>query len=390
MLELAKILQDIDNLGREQAESRNGLQTELSTADSVMALMGDDMDTTRSKIANAKTSWLTANFDESPLKTYPLPDLPGRHTVLASDGSQIMPDKNEVAMCYLLNASSITIPYGTGERPEAKTYPRLCYREDDLWEDNYDGNRVRMTDKLISVRRTIAEMNALEAAISKASKAETPTVALWDGSLIFWPIQNEPADYRQRTLNEYLRALNEAKEYGIPVAGYISDPGSRDFVNSMKIMLCDQSPIDCDKCKYRADGDTPPCDAVNRVKDSTVYNQRLKSGERSILFTSASKILKDYGDHVIRVFYLNVGREIIRVEIPLWVASDERLLNLTHTVCFDQAQKGRGYPVALSEAHEHAVVKGPERKAFYEMVERAFVKYGARVTRSFKRMSKNY
>ena len=152
-------------------------------------------------------------------------------------------------------------------------------------------------------------------------------------------------------------------------------------------MLCDHEVVDCDKC----DPDDPkPCEAVGRLKDTFIFNKRLAGGKRSVLFTSGSKILKDYREHNVRAFYLDTGRETARIEVPEWVANDPELINLTHAVCCDQAQKGRGYPVALAEAHEHAVVRGPERAAFYEMIERSFIKHGAPISRSMKRISKNY
>jgi hypothetical protein len=36
----------------------------------------------------------------------------------------------------------------------------------------------------------------------------------------------------------------------------------------------------------------------------------------------------------------------------------------------DQCAKGRGYPVALSEAHEQAVVRAADRRSFDELVRR--------------------
>ena len=68
-------------------------------------------------------------------------------------------------------------------------------------------------------------------------------------------------------------------------------------------------------------------------------------------------------------FYIKVADEIARVEIPQWVAMDENLLNLAHTLVLDQCQRGHGYPVALSEAHEKAVVTGVDREEFWQLVE---------------------
>ena len=96
----------------------------------------------------------------------------------------------------------------------------------------------------------------------------------------------------------------------------------------------------------------------------------LDYGERSALFISPSKIvMKHYGIHHIYFFYVNVGDEIARIEIPKWVATDEKLLNLTHTLVLDQCQRGYGYPAALSEAHEQAVVTGADRENFWQLLD---------------------
>ena len=390
MLELAKILRDIDDLGRERAELLKTLGNEFARADEVLSAISTDLQAARNRIRNARTSWLISDFEESPSNTYDLPDAPAKHAVVAVDGSQIMPDKHEVTLCYLINTAGITLYYGTGDRPVAETHPELRFRDQDLCETSYNGKTVCINEKLVGIRRTLAESVQMEKAVHAASKAGIPVVALWDGSLIRWSLQTEPEDYRKRVLAEHLRAFDAARDLGIPIAGYISDPGSKDFINSMRVMLCDQPDVDCDTCPYKDDPRAAPCDAIARLKDSSFLRTKLSSGSRSVLFTSSSTILDSYGDHRILAFYLNVGREIARIEVPQWIAEDDHLLNLVHAVCFDQAQKGRGYPIALAEAHEQAVVKGPERRAFFEMLERSFVKHGARVSHSLKRISKGY
>ena len=42
---------------------------------------------------------------------------------------------------------------------------------------------------------------------------------------------------------------------------------------------------------------------------------------------------------------------------------------LTHTLIYDQCMKGQGYPVALSRAHEQAIVRAADRRAFLGIVE---------------------
>lgn len=390
MLELAKIVGDIDNLGRERAESLTGLGEQFSQADGVVKEIARDLGHATHRIKNARTSWLVASFGERPDAVHPRPLCPSPHAVVAVDGSQIAPDRHEAAVCYLLNAASVILYYGTSDRPESKTVPKLCYREDELFEE-YGGRRVPVADKLLAMRRTLAESDELLHAIETAEPRGVPVVALWDGSLIRWALENEPPDYKRRVLSRFLHTFEVAGELNVPIAGYISDPGSKDFVNSMRVMLCDMDTVDCDKCAHT--DVTPgerPCDGISRLTDGMVFGRRLQEGERSVIFTSGSRILSDYGEHEIRAFYLNIGREVVRIEIPKWVADNPLLLDLVHAVCWDQAEKGRGYPVALAEAHEKAVIRGPERRAFYEMVERSFIKHGAPISRSLKRIAKGY
>jgi len=100
------------------------------------------------------------------------------------------------------------------------------------------------------------------------------------------------------------------------------------------------------------------------------------------------KVPKKHDPTPIRFFYLNVGREIARVEVPAWVAQDQVLLDRLHAVIYDQAQKGNGYPYALSRAHEQAVVNTADRERFNELVTAALLRQGLPVRTSEKSRSK--
>jgi hypothetical protein len=55
---------------------------------------------------------------------------------------------------------------------------------------------------------------------------------------------------------------------------------------------------------------------------------------------------------------------------------------------WDQAQLGRGYPIALQEAHEQAVLSMADRRLVEETVERLLATQGIVVTRTGKDGSK--
>ena len=71
---------------------------------------------------------------------------------------------------------------------------------------------------------------------------------------------------------------------------------------------------------------------------------------------------------------MHVGNEISRVEVPEWVHSNKYLLDLTHAAIVNQCEKGRGYPVALMEAHEQAVVTNHDREEFRKIIEEALMR----------------
>lgn len=112
--------------------------------------------------------------------------------------------------------------------------------------------------------------------------------------------------------------------------------------------------------------------------DRLLFARLLQPGERSARFRTRSKIEAYYeahgcSQHRTCFCYVNAGSEVVRLEMPEWVATDEALLDLVHAVCLDQSEKGQGYPRALTEAHELAVVRGADRISFYETLERMLV-----------------
>lgn len=174
------------------------------------------------------------------------------------------------------------------------------------------------------------------------------------------------------------------------VASYISLPNSAEVVNLLRLALCDLDPVGhCQvHCRALAPGGRR-CDAAHDVTDRELFARTLAPGERSAVFASRSPVARDaYGPHRVHFFYVNVGEEIGRVELPAWVADDPALLSLAHALVVDNARRGAGYPVALQEAHEQAVVTGADREAFKNMVERALEGRGLPVYTSQKQRSK--
>ena len=331
----------------------------------------------------------------------PKPDRPKEITVIAADGSQIFPDRHEVANCFLINIGYVVIHYGTGERPVLNSEPTLFYDEDDLYQE-WAGKRSPITREIVGVRRNAMELEKVVVLSAQAHAEGRTCVGLTDGTLILWMLEGKPYDFRRETLQTTLAGLERLRELRVPIAGYISDPGSADVLNALRVGLCPEQPPNCDKCPWKAaeaqylldlDGDSEPpapipCEPIAGVTDDMLYARKLKRGERSGVFRSASKILEDYGPHRICFFYVHTGWEIGRVEIPEWVAKDRDLLDLVHATVVDQVDKGRGYPVVLSESHERAIVRGADRDIFFKFLKDSFVKNKVKTEQSLKQLKK--
>jgi hypothetical protein len=101
-----------------------------------------------------------------------------------------------------------------------------------------------------------------------------------------------------------------------------------------------------------------------------------------------SAILDRYGDQRVQFMYVHTGDEIARLEAPAWVMQDETLRGFVHAAVVDQCRRGFGYPPALMEAHEQAVITMGERAVVEQMVEEALAAQGMVYVRSAKDRSK--
>jgi hypothetical protein len=84
-----------------------------------------------------------------------------------------------------------------------------------------------------------------------------------------------------------------------------------------------------------------------------------------------------------------VGTEIARIEFPAWVVNDPQMIDQALGLVLAQIQKGYGYPVAIAEAHNQAVVRSGDRNHFFALLEREMIKAGVKnVSISYKEARK--
>ena len=141
------------------------------------------------------------------------------------------------------------------------------------------------------------------------------------------------------------------------------------MVNAVRVSreVCGHETVNCDaNCGHLARG-ARNCDVVGGVTDAALFSRELEPGERSALFHSASSIVTEhYGEHQVCFFYVHVGEEVARMEMPAWTS--EEGIRLAHAGLLAQTEKGHGYPLALQEAHEQAVINGADREDFARLL----------------------
>ena len=296
----------------------------------------------------------------APDGSHACPPRPTPITVVATDGSQIYPDRHVEPACYLLNVSRVAFHYGTDEPPVLQAVPQLRYRARDLEDLAAEGDDAHfdVTVEVVSALRDELELHTLYETAAAERRAGRPLVALADGTLIRWMLRGmKNRALEDRLVARYLDALDRFRADGLPVASYVSFPANAEVVHLLRF--------------WRGEDDAdPPEDTLRGLLDRHLFERALAPGERSAVFASASRILDDYREHRIVYFYVRAGREVGRVEMPAWVAAQPGWVDTIHAVVLDEVEKGGGYPMILSEAHERAVVRAPERDLFYRILER--------------------
>ncbi|MFT5090062.1 MAG: hypothetical protein ACI906_004668 [Candidatus Latescibacterota bacterium] len=405
MLDLYAVKTQIDEMVADERHAQEDYREKLEIAVREYRRWSPQWQRLAEKIARSRTSWLMPGLVEALDRPVPLPARPEQISIAATDGSQIFPDRHEISSCFLINIGYILLHYGTGEKPLMSSKPSLYYRDEEVFED-WDGRRIFVNRELVGAKRGLMEFTELADLALVAQEMGHRVLAFSDGTLIQWSLEGKPQDFKKYFLKATMKSFDKLAAAGIPIIGYISQSGSQELVNALKLGLCPQQAADCDRCPWRKENQLGldaeekeildeqlwrgrvPCSPVEGLNDAVLLRQILEPGQRTPVYRSSSKILEEYGPHWIYFFYVHVGPEIGRVEIPQWVAEDEEMLALVHTCVCDQAEKGQGYPVALSEAHERAVVRGADRETFYRFLRDTFVKNDIRAnisTKSFKK-----
>lgn len=284
---------------------------------------------------------------------YPLPGLPERATILAADGSQIVPNRHEAIYFGLINVGAIQMQHGSPAAPESETVSSLFYDED----------LYNLTDAILALRRDLEERTMLAAL---AGSASPPVVTFTDGPMELWEARDRETgkEYRE-SLKAYTEVLLQLQAQQVVTAGYVDKPAANLVVRLLEVAMLPEE-------EYANIKTYTP---LRGVLDSDLFLELLAPGERSCVFAIQSRSSHHYQELLaLHFFYLNVGREghpwLARVEIPAWVAENGEMLANLHATLVHQCYKmgNRPYPYILHRAHETAVVTLEEKQQVAQMI----------------------
>jgi hypothetical protein len=383
MLDINRLREQFDGFNVYQAREQDLHVRKLNLAIEVLERCSSGWEELSHRVQQARVPWLRAELREAPVQTSSCRSRPTPMTVVATDGSQIYPDRHVEPTCYLLNISRIVFQYGTLERPLIESVPSFKYRQAEL-KDHVDFPVESATTDLISALRDEQELEQLFETAQAVQITGRPIAAVADGTLIRWMLAGiGNRDLEKRLIRSYVAILARFREAEIPVCSYISMPRATEVVNFLRLAQGE-------------DVDTPTDveESLAGLTDRHVFERILEVGERSATFQSASHNQQEYDEKDrICYFYVRVpsesgAGEIGRVEIPRWVADRPDLLDMIHALILSECEKGFGYPMILAEAHERAVIRAREKELFYRLIETEMLNAGLRYNGSRKQASK--
>lgn len=293
---------------------------------------------------------------------------------LSVDGSQIYPDRHQGTGSFLVNIGSVALGYGIPNSPVY--FNSIPY----VFSGDQQNAEIGATPDYVNCLRQEFEFQGGLDLVSQYSNIVNahPTVFLFDGSLIFWHLASKQEELKELFLKKYINLLNQWHEAHVLLAGYISLPKSKELVSLIRCALSNFDPKNSDAHK-----------SVEHLVDASIVRFFLKPGMRTIIFKSMSAICSEYPPHAHpHFFYMDVGTEVVRIEVPWWIAQSDESVNTIARVVLDQTSKGFGYPVLIAEAHEQAVVKGPDRDFFYHLIAKLAIERNRKPILSAKSMKK--
>lgn len=310
-------------------------------------------------------------FDHNePLNTaVSAPTPPTTATIIATDGSQILPDRHAAHLYYLINVGGIVFSHGSSAAPEVFSIPEIRYPEEDS-EDNFIDDA-----GLVSVERDKAEIATLAQKTWQSRDKALPILSIVDQRLLYWPIGGADR-LNNAAVQAWCGSMTKIREADALLAGYIDRPGTRNVMTLLRSLTAVSEP----EFDWKTLGKSG---AVQGLMDRDLFSQLLKPGQRSKVFINVSQPNNSFAEidpmNMVCFFYLNpglAGENIVRVDIPKWVAAVPETVAIVHALIIDQCHILGNYPYVLARADEMAVVGRQDASELNFMIDIVMQRHG--------------
>jgi hypothetical protein len=361
-LEFEQLTTAVSDMAQETSRRHKQQETELQKALALLESYAREWE-----LINERLDWAITNSDSKFYRSArPLhhelpinmgidpPQPPRRATIIAADGSQIIPDRHAAFLYYLINVGVITYFHGSGNPPEMASFPQLRYpRESDLEEED----AFSLGSGLVSMRRDLAEIGTLAEMMQNAVDEPGPLLGIVDQRLLYWPIGSGSRQESDQIAIQWQDWMSKIRETGGWLAGFIDRPGKRSVLTMLYTLDLDNAAYALSDLAHFRGG------VFSGLTDTDLFDALLKPGQRSVIFTDISQHNREYSGrdrhNEVCFFYLKTGagqRELARVDVPIWVARDKEALNQVHALLVDQCRIIGSYPYVITRADEIAVV----------------------------------
>ncbi len=352
-IDYQQIYTQIKVIGQGAKDRQKRKEERQAQARALLSAYASQLDVLRNKVDSAKAAdpniRCALPLNEPLDFSGPPPASVKEATLIAADGSQIVPDRHSASQYFVVNVGAIAMQVGSGNTPDVFTDTRLHLLDE--FEDSF------FSDSQVALQRDVAERRKL---LEVSQKYSGIVIALTEGQLELWgAADGDNAHVFEKSLQDYLDVLLELEKRGVVTSGYVDKPGANWLTRLLEIATIPESELD-NLRKYRP---------LLGVTDLWLFGQILGRHQRSAIFKLQAKSAEKYKESIaIHFFYLNVGDEkkpkIARVDIPCWVANDRQSLDNLHSALIEQAKimGDRPFPYLLHRAHEIAVVTHREKE----------------------------
>ncbi len=315
------------------------------------------------------------------------PHPPPEATIIAADGSQIVPDRHAPFLYYLINVGAITYYHGSDQPPEAASFPKLAYPGDG---DSEADDAFAVNSALVSMLRDQEEIVTLAAKVAEAIKKPGPTLGILDQRLLYWPIGSNLGAQGSHVVEQWQEAMTAVRRIGGWLVGFIDRPGKRSVLAMLHTVNLEKSGRQLSDL-YRFDSDL-----FGGLTDTDLFDTLLQPGERSAVFVDISQHNSSFAGrdphNEVCFFYLKTGpgeQQLARVDLPMWVADDKAALNAVHALLVDQCAILGSYPYVITRADEIAVVGRRDQEELENRIALRLADLGIHLSPTGKQLAKD-